>query len=59
VAYKGYAAKKLTVKVPGKAGTKITNLVTSQTVATTASGNDIQFDLESGPMELNAFLVQP
>ncbi|HBC87692.1 MAG TPA: hypothetical protein DCZ94_12105 [Lentisphaeria bacterium] len=59
VAYKGYAAKKLTVKVPAKAGAKITNLVTGQSVPTTAAGNDLQFDLESGPMELNAFLVQP
>ena len=58
VAYKGCAPKKLTVKVPAKAGAKITNLVTGETVPATSAGNDLTFEIESGPMELNAFLVQ-
>jgi len=59
VAYKGYAGKKLTIKVPaGKAGAVVKNLVTNETVPSTVSGSDLQFDLSSGPMELNAFLVQ-
>ena len=58
VAYKGYAGKKFTVKVPAKAGAKITNLVTNQTVPAKTVGSDLQFDLESGPMELNAFLIE-
>ena len=57
VAYKGYAAKTLTIRVPAKAGATITNLVTNAPVSTTPTGGDLQFDIESGPMELNAFLV--
>jgi hypothetical protein len=59
VAYKGYASKKLTIKIPaGKAGAVVKNLVTNETVPTTVAGDSLQFDLPSGPMELNAFLVQ-
>jgi hypothetical protein len=59
VAHKGYAAKNLTIKVPaGKPGAVLKNLVTNQTVPTTTVGNDLQFDLEAGPMELDAFLIQ-
>ena len=58
VAYKGFTAKKLTVRVPARAGAKVTNLVTNETIPATASGNNLQFDVESGPMELNAFLIQ-
>jgi len=58
VAYKGYAPKKLTVKVPAKAGAKVTNLVTNETIPATSTGNDLSFEITSGPMELNAFLIQ-
>lgn len=59
VAYKGYSGKKLTLKIPGlKPGAVLKNLVTNQTVPAKIVGNDLQFDLESGPMELNAFLIQ-
>ncbi len=59
VAYKGFADKKLTVKIPGaKAGAAVKNLVTNETVPTTASGDGLQFEIASGPMELNAYLVQ-
>jgi len=59
VAYKGYTGKKLTIKVPaGKAGAVVKNLVTGKTVAVKEAGGDVQFDLESGPVELNAFLIQ-
>ena len=58
VAYKGFAAKKLAIKVPAKAGAKITDLVTNQTVPAKTVGADLQFDVDSGPMELNAYLVQ-
>jgi hypothetical protein len=58
VAWKGYSGKKLTLKVTGKTGAKITNLVTGKSVASKSAGSDLQFDVESGPVELNAFLIQ-
>lgn len=59
VAYKGYTGKKLAIKVPGtKAGAKVRDLVTGQIIPTTMNGGGLQFDLASGPMELNAFLVE-
>ena len=59
VAYKGYTGKKFTVTVPAKAGAKLLNLVTNETVPTKSTGADLQFGVDSGPMELHAFLVQP
>ncbi len=58
VAYKGYSAKKFTVKVPARAGAKIIDLVTNETVPSEFSGGELSFAVDSGPMELNAFLVQ-
>jgi hypothetical protein len=59
VAYKGYAARKLIVKIPAtKAGVTIRNLVTNEVVPARFANGELQFDLESGPMELNAFLIQ-
>ncbi len=58
VAYKGYAGGKFTVTVPAKAGAKITNLVTNAAVPAQLVGNDLQFEVESGPMELNAYRIQ-
>jgi hypothetical protein len=57
VAYKGYAVKKLTVKIPAKADAKVIDLVTGKTVPAKASGGALSFEVDSGPMELNAFLV--
>ena len=59
VAFKGYTGKKLTINVPGvKAGAKVTNLVTNQTVTATASNGGLQFEVDSGPIELNAYLIK-
>jgi len=58
VAYKGYTAKKITIKVPGKAKSKIINLVTNENVPVRTVGDEFQFNLASGPMELDAFLIQ-
>lgn len=57
VAYKGTTAKTLSVTVPGQAGKAVTNLVTGATVTATNSGSDRIFSLNSGPMELHAFIV--
>jgi hypothetical protein len=59
VAYKGFSDKKITVKIPGaKAGATVKNLVTGETVAATTANNELQFQISSGPMELNSFLIQ-
>ncbi len=58
VAYKGFEPKKLQIRIPGKAGAKLRDLVTNTLVSTTDSGNDLQFVIESGPMELNAYKLE-
>jgi len=59
IAYKGYTAKKLTITIPAdKPGATIKNLVTDQVVPTTTAGNNLQFDVDSGPLELDALLMQ-
>jgi len=59
VAYKGFADKKLTIKIPaGKPGAIVKNLVTNENVPVTVTGNNLQFELAAGPMEMDAFLVQ-
>ena len=59
VAYKGDAAKKFTVKLPkARPGAKVLNLVTNAPVASSVVGDNLQFELEAGPMELDAFLIQ-
>lgn len=59
VAYKGFEGASLKIKVPGvKAGAKVRNLVTDQIVPSQPAGDGLEFDLSSGPMELNAFLVE-
>lgn len=57
VAYRGYSGKKLTIKLPNVKGT-VHNLVTNETVSSKTVGGGLQFELESGPVELNSFLVQ-
>ena len=49
IAYKGYAGKKLTVKVPITG--KLRNLVTNQITPA-------EFELTTGPMELHAFVIE-
>ena len=59
VAYKGYAGKSITINVPGaRSGLTIKNLVTGETVSSTPAGDGLQFKLQCGPMELDAFLVK-
>lgn len=57
VAYKGYTARKLTIRIPGVTGA-VTNLVTNQALAATRGDGGLQLEFNSGPMELNAFLVK-
>ncbi|MFA7345264.1 MAG: beta galactosidase jelly roll domain-containing protein [Terrimicrobiaceae bacterium] len=59
VAYKGFVGKKFTVKVPVEAGAKVTNLMTGEAVAANATGDGLSFTVDSGPMELKAFLIFP
>ncbi|PTY03043.1 hypothetical protein DB346_07255 [Verrucomicrobia bacterium LW23] len=58
VAFRGYAAKKLTIAVPASADAKVTDLVSGKTVAATFADGKLSFAVESGPMELNAYLIQ-
>ena len=59
VAFKGYAAKALTVKLPGvKAGAVLKNLVTGATVPLVTDAAGAHFEVATGPMELNAYLLQ-
>ena len=58
VAYKGHAGRAFTVSIPAKPEARVINLVTGQEVPATPAGGALQFKLESGPMELNAFLVR-
>ncbi|MEZ0297518.1 MAG: sugar-binding domain-containing protein, partial [Candidatus Methylacidiphilales bacterium] len=63
VAYKGYTAKKLAVKVtlPAESisqGAALRNLVTDQIVPAKISGGVVEFEVNSGPVELNAYLLK-
>ena len=58
VAYKGYAGKKITIKLLATVGSKITNLVTGEPVPAKMSDDALSFEVTSGPMELNAFLAK-
>jgi hypothetical protein len=57
VASKDYAPKKLTVRVPAASNGKVVNLVTNETVPSRFSRGELSFELNSGPMELNAFFI--
>ena len=59
IAYKGYADKKIIVKLPAATGSKITDLVTREAVPAKVSGNEVSFAVSSEPMALHAFLVLP
>ena len=59
VAFKGYAPKPLTIKVPGgKPGAKVTNLVTGESADAKVVDGQTVIELQSGPVELNAYLIQ-
>ncbi|MBN2711301.1 MAG: hypothetical protein JXR97_02565, partial [Planctomycetes bacterium] len=59
IAFKGYAGKMLTVKIStDKEKPTVEDLVTGKTVPFTLNGGELIFELESGPMELNAYLVR-
>jgi len=59
VAYKGYAPEKLTIKIPfTNPRATVKNLVTNETIPTRLADGELQFDIDSGPMELNAFLIE-
>ena len=58
VAYKGYAPRKLSIRVPAdKDNPTVEDLVLGQTVPARREGENIVFDVESGPVELNAYLI--
>lgn len=59
VAHKGYAGKKAAVSLPAAAGARITDLVTGAAVPAKRAGDRVQFEVDAGPMSLNAYLVQP
>lgn len=59
VVHKGYAGKKIAVRIPAaQPGAAVRNLVTNEIVPSTGAGGELHFDVESGPMELNAYLVR-
>ncbi len=60
VVYKGYAARKLTIHLPGvgKPGATVTNLITKAVIPATTAGDGLEFEIESGPMELHSYLVR-
>ena len=57
VAYRGHVAKRLTVTVPAKPGSVITDLVGGRAVSTQATPGGLRFTIDAGPMQLDAFLV--
>jgi hypothetical protein len=62
VASKCYKAKKVKINLPelykNKTELTVTDLVTGKTIKASKLGNSLAFEMESGPMELNAFLVK-
>lgn len=58
VAFKGYAARRLTVRVPAKAGAQLTDLVTGAPVPVSVADGMLAFDIAAGPMQLDAFLLK-
>ncbi|MDR1192084.1 MAG: hypothetical protein LBK60_10555 [Verrucomicrobiales bacterium] len=57
IAYKGYAAKTLTVKLPGLSGT-VVDLVTNQPVPAKSVNGGLEFTISVAPMELNAYQIK-
>jgi hypothetical protein len=60
VANKAYTLKTITVKIPitsGQENMTVKNLVTGNNVAFTIADNQLQFEVNSGPVELNSYLL--
>lgn len=59
VAYKGLVPSSLEIDLPGawNPSYTVTNLVTNQTVPATIAGGKLRLTIQSGPMELNSFLI--
>jgi hypothetical protein len=60
VAYRGHTPRKLSIVVPGslKTGAAVKDLVNGDTVRIIPDSNGFRFNVNSGPMELNAFLIE-
>ena len=60
VAHKGYQAKTFTVSLPGRwrAQTTVTDLVSGAVVVSKLGGDNLTFEVKSGPMGLNSYLVK-
>jgi hypothetical protein len=59
VAFKGYQAAKLVVRLPQRVrGSQMTDLVTGQTVPARTTPDGLEFDIQSPPMMLHAFVVK-
>ncbi|MDD3319858.1 MAG: T9SS type A sorting domain-containing protein [Paludibacter sp.] len=60
VANKAYTPKTITVKIPitsGQENMTVKNLVTGNNVSFTIADNQLQFEVNSGPVELNSYLL--
>ncbi len=59
VAYRGYEARKLSIRIPqiGTAAT-VKDLVSRQTMPARIIDGELRIEIDSGPMELNAFLIE-
>jgi hypothetical protein len=57
VAHKGYAAKRLNMTIPAQPGATLTDLVSGQVVAAQVVDGRLQFAIDAGPMQLDAFLL--
>ena len=56
-AYRGHAAKRLSVTIPAAPGSVVTDLVGGRTVASEPVPGGLRFAIDAGPMQLDAFLV--
>lgn len=63
IANKAHAAKKITVRLPvnilgDKKNMTVTDLVSGKIISVERKGNELQFVVASGPMELNSLLIR-
>lgn len=59
VAHKGYNPAKLAIAIPGNwsGKEKITDLVSNKKVHSTINNGKLNFEISSGPMELNSYII--
>ena len=57
VAYRGYEARKLRIRLPAKAGASVRNLVSGERMEAKAADGAVELEIASGPVELHAFLI--